>query len=200
MTNNELFKSRFECALPDWAVAENQKLPDAIPDTEDRMREVIRFSRLNFEQQTGGPFAAGVFERDSGKVVVIGVNRVIPSKMSSAHAEIVALTLAQQIVGSFDLGGDTSKAYQLVVNARPCAMCFGAIPWSGIVDLVVGASGSNIERLTGFDEGPIHPNWQAELQSRGISVTEDMLEAEACEVLQAFGQSDAVVYNGRSGA
>lgn len=199
MSNNDVSASSFEISLPDWAIEENRKLPDAIPNLEDRMRAVIQFSRLNFEQQTGGPFAAGVFERDSGNVVVVGVNRVVPSNMSSAHAEIVAMTLAQQIVGSFDLGSDPSKAYQLVVNARPCAMCFGAIPWSGIVDLVVGASGSNIERLTGFDEGPIHPNWQDQLTSRGIQVTEDVLEAEACDVLQAFGESDAMVYNGRSG-
>ncbi len=200
MAGRNLSKSSFEVALPDWAIEENQKLPDCIPELEVRMREVIRFSRLNFEHQTGGPFAAGVFERDSGKVVVVGVNRVIPSNMSSAHAEVVALTLAQQILNSFDLGADSSTAYQLVVNARPCAMCFGAIPWSGVVDLVVGASGDNIEKLTGFDEGPIHPNWQSELQARGITVTENVLESEACEVLRDFGASDAVVYNGRSGA
>ena len=191
--------SRFEVDLPQWAIDENHKLPDSIDDLETRMREVIRFSRLNFENETGGPFAAGVFEKDSGKVLVIGVNRVLPSNMSSAHAEIVALTLAQQIVGSYDLGANPSMGYQLVVNARPCAMCFGAIPWSGVVDIVVGASGNQIEKLTGFDEGPIHPHWQAELRKRGINVTENILEDEACKVLAAFGQSNATVYNGRSG-
>lgn len=189
----------FSVSLPDWAIEKLGKLPDTIPDLKERMRVVIEFSRLNFERATGGPFAAGVFERDSGRVVVIGVNRVLPSRMSSAHAEVVALTLAQQMVGNFDLGFDPDVAYQLVVNARPCAMCFGAIPWSGVVDLVVGASGEDVEKLTGFDEGPIHPDWQRELTSRGISITENVLEKEACDVLRDFGKSDAVVYNGRSG-
>ena len=192
------FESSFEVHLPPWAIKENQKLPENIVDLESRMRQVIRFSRLNFENETGGPFAAGVFEKESGKLIVIGVNRVLPSNMSSAHAEIVALTLAQQILETYDLG-DTEASYQLVVNARPCAMCFGAIPWSGVVDVVVGASGNQIEELTGFDEGPIHPNWQTELRRRGIEVTENVLEAEACEVLAAFGKSNATVYNGRSG-
>lgn len=191
-------ESRFEVHLPDWAITEHEKLPSHIVSLESRMREVIRFSRLNFENETGGPFAAGVFEKDSGKLIVIGVNRVVPSNMSSAHAEIVALTLAQQILGTFDLG-DSKQPYQLVVNARPCAMCFGAIPWSGVVDVVVGAPGDQIEILTGFDEGPIHPQWQSELRRRGIEVTENVLADEACAVLDAFGKSNAVVYNGRSG-
>ena len=199
MTDFNSFVTKFSVELPQWAIEENEKLPPCILNLEERMRTVIRFSRLNFEKKTGGPFAAGIFERDSGRLVIIGVNRVIPSNMSSAHAEVVAITLAQQILGTFDLGSDKEKTYQLVVNARPCAMCFGAIPWSGIVDVVVGAPGNRIEELTGFDEGPIHPDWQSELQKRGIKIRENVLEQEACEVLDAFGKSNAIVYNGRSG-
>src|SRR6187455_1371600 len=106
----------FTLSLPDWAVEEMKKLPTHIPTLEGRMREVIRFSRLNFERGTGGPFAAGVFERDTGKPVVIGVNRVMASNCSSAHAEIMTLSLAQKMLGSWDLGGAEMPAYQLVVN------------------------------------------------------------------------------------
>lgn len=188
-----------EITLPDWAIAENEALPKFIPHIEQRMRVAIRFSRLNFENQTGGPFAAGIFEKSTGKVVLVGVNRVVPLNMSSAHAEIVAITLAQQKLKTFDLGGPDMPEYQLVVNGRPCAMCFGSIPWSGIRSVVVGASGDQIEKLTGFDEGPIHPNWKSELEDRGIEVIEDVLADEACEVFRDFGDSDQPVYNGRSG-
>ena len=188
-----------EITLPDWAIAENEALPEFIPDLEERMRVAIRFSRLNFENQTGGPFAAGIFEKKTGKVVLVGVNRVVPLNMSSAHAEIVAITLAQQKLDTFDLGGPGMPEYQLVVNGRPCAMCFGSIPWSGIRSVVVGASGDQIEELTRFDEGPIHPNWKSELEKRGIEVIEDVLAQEACAVFRDFGDSDEPVYNGRSG-
>jgi len=188
-----------EITLPDWAIAENEALPEFIPDIEQRMSIAIRFSRLNFENQTGGPFAAGIFEKSTGKVVLVGVNRVVPLNMSSAHAEIVAITLAQQKLKTFDLGGPDMPEYQLVVNGRPCAMCFGSIPWSGIRSVVVGASGDQIEKLTGFDEGPIHPNWKSELEDRGIEVIEDVLADEACEVFRDFGDSNQPVYNGRSG-
>jgi tRNA(Arg) A34 adenosine deaminase TadA len=189
----------FQISLPEWAIEENKKLPDRIPDVQERMRAVIRYSRLNFENQTGGPFAAGIFETETGKVVTIGVNRVVPMNMSSAHAEIVAISLAQQILNTFDLGGPGMPEHQIVVNGRPCAMCFGSIPWSGVRSVVVGASGEQIEELTGFDEGPIHPNWQMELRKRGINVIEDVLAEEACDVFRDFGASDEPVYNGRSG-
>ncbi len=79
-------------------------------------------------------------------------------------------------------------------------MCFGSIPWSGVRSVVIAASGEQIESLTGFDEGPIHPAWRDELESRGIEVTEDVLADEACEVFRQFAASDQPVYNGRSGS
>ena len=185
----------FSCDLPAWVIDEREKLPACLPDTEEQMRVVIDFSRLNFEHNTGGPFAAGVFEMDSGRIIALGVNRVVPANLSVAHAEIVALSLAQQSIGCFDLGAHPGKAYRLVVNARPCAMCCGAIPWSGIASLVVGASGEQVERLAGFDEGPIHPQWQQELRRRGIDVHENVRQAQAASVLELFGESTSTVYN-----
>lgn len=189
----------FRISLPDWAVSELQKLPPAIPGLEDRMAEVIRFSRLNFKNGTGGPFAAGVFERDSGKLIVIGVNRVMPSNCSSAHAEVVALSLAQKILGTYDLGGVGMPPYQLVVNWRPCVMCYGAALWSGIRSLVIAGSGPELEDITGFDEGPMHAEWEQELAKRGIELTNNLLTAEAIKVFQDFAASGSVVYNSRQG-
>ena len=189
----------FKVTLPPWVTEENERLPEFIPDVEDRMKQVIRFSRLNFENQTGGPFAAGIFETDSGKVITIAVNRVVPMNLSCMHAEIVAVSFAQQLLETFDLGGPGMANHQLVVNGRPCAMCFGSIPWSGVRSLVIGASGDQIEEITGFDEGPIHPSWQAELESRGIQVVEDVLAESACEVFRDFAASGEPIYNGRTG-
>lgn len=183
--------------LPDWAIEENEKLPPAIESIEDRMKYVIEFSRLNIQHQTGGPFAAGLFEKASGKPIVIGVNRVIPLNNSSAHAEIVTLMMGQKILNNYDLGGEGMPDYQLVINAQPCAMCYGSIPWSGVRSVVIAASGADVEALTGFDEGPVHPQWQSEYQRRGIEVIENVLAEQACGVLKAFADSGAKVYNGR---
>lgn len=39
----------FTLSLPDWAVEENAKIPLYYPTVEERMAEVIRFSRLNVD-------------------------------------------------------------------------------------------------------------------------------------------------------
>ena len=191
--------SEFSLALPAWAVEENLRLPPILPTLEERMAAVIRFSRLNFEQGTGGPFAAGVFERDTGKPVVIGVNRVVLSNCSSAHAEVMTLSLAQKILGTYDLGGSGLPMYQFVVNWRPCVMCFGATLWSGIRSLVIAGSGPELEAITGFDEGPIHPEWEKELAKRGIELVNNVLTEEAIQVYRDFAASGAMVYNSRQG-
>lgn len=190
---------RFILDLPDWAPAELLRLPEYLPRLEDRMATVLRFARLNTEHQSGGPFAAGVFERDSGRVIVIGVNRVIPLNCSSAHAEITALTLAQQMLGVYDLGGPDMPAHQLVVNWSPCAMCFGAVLWSGIRSLVIAGADPEMMAITGFDEGPMPENWRGELANRGIELIEGLMREEALEGFLEFAATNPVVYNGRQG-
>ncbi len=190
---------RFELSQPDWALAELDKLPEYLVDVQDRMAAVIRFSQLNIEFETGGPFAAGVFETVSGRLVTIGVNRVVHHQCSSAHAEVMALSLAQQTLGSFDLGAQQIPEHQLVVNWRPCAMCYGALVWSGVRSLVVAGSGPELEEITGFDEGPIHPDWVGQLERRGIFVVDGIQTDAAIEVFKLFRDSGALLYNGRQG-
>lgn len=183
--------------VPDWLSEELSRLPEYFLTHEDRMRMVIRFARLNSERATGGPFAAGVFERYTGRLVSLGVNRVVSSNCSSAHAEIIALSIAQKKLKSFDLGGPGMAAHELVVNWRPCAMCYGAVLWSGIRSLVVAGSGRELEEITGFDEGPLHPEWKEELGRRDISFLDDVLHEEACATFRAFRESNGFVYNPR---
>lgn len=188
---------RLSIAMPGWLGKELAERPHRFPDPTDRMRLAIEMARMNWERETGGPFAAGVFERDSGRLVSLGVNRVVPMACSSAHAEIMALSLAQNSLQSWDLGEAGLPAYQLVVNWRTCAMCFGAVIWSGVRSLVIAGSDDEMERITGFDEGPMLPEWKSELAARGIEVVDNLLREEALEGFRAFADSGALVYNAR---
>lgn len=188
---------QFTLTLPAWAPTALAQLPTHLPALEARMTAVLDFARRNVLENTGGPFAAGVFERDSGRLLVIGVNRVMPANCSSAHAEIMALSLAQQLLGTYDLGGPNLPAHQLVVNWRPCAMCYGALLWSGVRSLVIAGSGPELEAITGFDEGPVHPDWAGELQRRGIEVINNVLRDQAIAGFRAFAGSGRFVYNAR---
>ena len=133
------------------------------------------------------------------KVVVIGVNRVVPFNCSSAHAEVMAISLAQKRLGVYDLGAAGLPAHQIVVNWRPCAMCLGAVLWSGVRSLVIAGDGPELEAITGFDEGPVHSQWQNELAARGIEVVNNVLNEEAIAGYKQFAASEAFVYNARLG-
>ena len=191
--------TRFELTLPDWATDALAAMPPVIPSVDARMRWVIELARANVVRDTGGPFAAAVFDQQTGRPVAIGVNRVVPGRCSSAHAEVMALSLAQQAVAGHDLGGPGQPAHQIVVNWAPCAMCCGAICWSGVRSVVIAGSGPEMEALTGFDEGPIHPRWQDELRRRGIAVQEGLLRDEALGAFREFAASGRQVYNARQG-
>ena len=185
--------------MPSWIAEEMARRPSLYPDLDARIQLVIEFSRLNVEHDTGGPFAAAVFEEESGRLVSIGVNRVVPTSVSSAHAEFTALALAQQKLGTFDLGGPGMPAHQLVVNWRPCTMCFGAVIWSGVRSLALAGSGVAVEEVTGFDEGPMFENWIEELNARGIQVLDNLNREGALEVFRYFRDSAKIVYNARKG-
>lgn len=162
------------------------------------MKLVTTLAQLNIQFETGGPFGAGVFRMDTHQLVAPGVNLVLSSKTSIAHAEIVAIMMAQQATGSHDLGASGLPLHQLVTSCEPCGMCLGAISWSGIRQVVCGARGSDAEAV-GFDEGPKPADWVTELERRGISVTSDIGRTNASAVLQQYVENGGEVYNSRQG-
>ncbi|WP_449357388.1 nucleoside deaminase [Alishewanella longhuensis] len=103
------------------------------------MALAIELSRQNVLRGTGGPFGSAIFEVDSGKLISVGVNRVMPLSNSSAHGEMVAIMLAEQAVQSFSLAADGVKR-ELFTSCEPCAMCLGGTLWSGVKRLVCAAT------------------------------------------------------------
>lgn len=179
--------------LPAWVENYLDTVPKIYKNVDDRMRFVLALSRQNVQNETGGPFAAAVFEND-GRLVAAGVNLVITSKCSVFHAEIVALALAQRVMGRYDLSDGGRLHYDLIATSEPCAMCFGAIPWSGVQRLVCGARDEDA-RAIGFDEGPKISDWVSALNDRGIAVLRDVLRTDAVAVLQDYVTAGGTIYN-----
>ena len=181
--------TRYEIALPAWIEDAVRDVPEFLPEREDRMALVHALADRNFREGNGGPFAAIVVEATTGRVVSAGVNVVLSSGLSSQHAEVTAL-------GRWDLGADGADL-ELVVNWRPCVMCYGSTMWSGVRSLVIAGDGPELEELSGFDEGPMVSDWAEQFEARGIRVRVGVRNAEAIEVFRAYGASDATVYNAR---
>jgi tRNA(Arg) A34 adenosine deaminase TadA len=181
--------------LPPWVndILSEQGL--IYPTVEERMALAITLAANNIKNN-GGPFGAAVFERESGRLVAPGINLVLQTNCSVVHAEIVAIMLTQQQLANFDLSAEGFPDYELVSTTEPCAMCLGAITWSGISSLVCGARDEDA-RSIGFDEGDKPENRFAKLKSRAISVTLDVLRDEAKAVLQQYIDEGGIIYNGR---
>ena len=154
---------------------------------EQRVGLAIELSRHNIEHGHGGPFGAAVFHAD-GRLVSVGVNRVVPQTCSVAHAEMMAFMSAQQRLASHRINADGGR-YTLATSAQPCCQCYGATVWAGVDELLIGARAEDVEELTEFDEGPLPADWTGELERRGIAVRRDILRQQARGVLATYGQS-----------
>ena len=183
-------------ALPAWTDDMIRDQPRTSP--EDQVLFAIDLARGNVSHDAGGPFGAAVFEVETGRLVAAGVNLVVPTNTAIAHAEIVAIALAGQAVGSFDLGAAGMPEMALACSCEPCAMCFGAVPWSGVRRLLIGARDEDA-RAVGFDEGPKMTDWREQLEARNIAVTTDIAREEGAQVLRDYVMAGGQVYNGRSG-
>lgn len=181
---------------PEWLGPFLLAWPERFADTTDAMGLAIALAREN-ARQGGGPFGALVLEGASGRLVSAGVNRVLASHCAVAHAELVALSIAQQGLGADDLGAALPGGCTLVSSAEPCAMCLGAIPWAGVTRLVCGARDQDV-RAAGFDEGDKPADWALGLRRRGIGVVQDCLGEAAAEVLADYARSGGVIYGPRA--
>jgi len=183
----------FQITLPGWCIEFARTLPDALNEADQRMALAIELSRRNVELGTGGPFGA-VVATAKGRLIALGVNRVEPAQCSCAHAEIVALSLAQAAESNWNLAEADDAPLELATSCEPCAMCLGAIPWSGVGRVLCGATKQDAERA-GFDEGARDAGWIEALGRRGIEVETGICRAEAARVLDDYARSGARIYN-----
>jgi tRNA(Arg) A34 adenosine deaminase TadA len=148
------------------------------------MRRVIALSE---RARAAGrhPFAA-LLVSPLGDVLAAAENRAVgPDSDATGHAELEAVRAASRHCSPETLANAT-----LYSSAEPCAMCAGAIYWSGIGRLVYGLSESRLRALTG--NHPENPTLQLpcrEVFARGqraIEVVGPLLEEEAAAVHAGF--------------
>jgi tRNA(Arg) A34 adenosine deaminase TadA len=177
--------------LPEW-VDTFVDWQAAYTTDEAKMRLVIAVATQNVIQRTGGPFGAAIFERQSGALVSVGMNSVVRLHNSTLHAEMLAIMLAEQRIGSYTLHGDVE--HELVTSCDPCAMCLGAILWSGVRRVITGAGRDDAAAID-FDEGPVFPESYAYLEARGIAITRGLLREEAAAVIELYRKQGGPIYN-----
>ena len=106
-------------------------------------------------------------------------NRVVPGHDPTAHAEVIAIRMAAEKLGTHDLSDCTIYA-----SCEPCPMCLGAIYWAGIRRLVY-ASDRYTAASAGFSDNHIYEELALDNDSRSIEMVRG-LKKEGDNVLKRW--------------
>ena len=112
-------------------------------DQDDFIHQAIQLALENV-RKGGGPFGALVVK--DGRVIASGVNQVTPTLDPTAHAEVVAIRKACQVLQHFELRG-----CEIYCSCEPCPMCLGAIYWARPERVFFAAPGT-AAAAAGFDD------------------------------------------------
>ena len=149
------------------------------------MRHAIDLAVKNVASGNGGPFGA-VIVRD-GKILAEGVNLVTSTCDPTAHAEVVAIRRACQLVGAFEL-----KDCEIYSSCEPCPMCLGALYWARIGHIYFAATREDAAK-SGFDDSFIYDEIPLAIAERKIP-TECFLQEEGLAAFRAWNESVAKVH------
>jgi tRNA(adenine34) deaminase len=96
------------------------------------MQQALEQAQLAF---AAGEVPVGAIVVKDSVVIARGYNQPIGQHDPTAHAEIVALRAAAQVLGNYRLPG-----CELYVTLEPCVMCCGAMLHARLARVVFGAS------------------------------------------------------------
>ena len=132
------------------------------------MKEAFKQAEIAFDE---GEVPVGAVVVCNKRIIARAYNQVEKLKDATAHAEMLAITAAQNFLGAKYLQDCT-----LYVTLEPCVMCAGACFWNQVPKIVFGAT----DKKRGFSrisENILHPK---------TVVTKGILEQECKELIDRF--------------
>ncbi len=157
------------------------------PDDIRLLKQAIAIAR-RARRDGNHPFGA-VLATSDGEVLLTAGNTVITSRDVTGHAEINLVRLASPV---FDEGA--LARCTLYASTEPCAMCAGAIYWSGIGRVVYALAEEALYGLTGAD--PQNPTMRLPVRDvlragqRPVSIDGPFDLPEATAVHEGFWDPD----------
>jgi tRNA(Arg) A34 adenosine deaminase TadA len=131
------------------------------------------------------PFGSLIVNERGETVVAARNNAVRPKGDPTQHAEMLACAQAARLMTEAELAKCT-----LYTSTEPCAMCAGAIYWTGIGRVVFALAETGLLRYTGsHTQNPTLDLPCREVFARGqkkIAVAGPLLEDEAGKVHEGF--------------
>ena len=132
------------------------------------MREALKEATVAYDREEV-PIGAVVVS--GGRIIGRGHNLTESLQDVTAHAEMIAITAAQN-----ELGTKVLPECTLYVTIEPCAMCAGAMRWARLARVVWGANEEKVG-FTCFSQEILHPRTE---------VKQGVLGEECRALIQAF--------------
>ncbi len=123
-----------------------------------------------------GEIPIGAIIEKDGQIIGRGHNQVETLKDPTAHAEILAIKDAADHLGGWRLTG-----CNMYVTIEPCSMCSGAMVWSRINKVYIGAMDPK-----GGACGSIFNIVQEERLNHFIEIEAGIMEEECRQIVQDF--------------
>lgn len=145
-------------------------------DDERYMLEAVKEAARAAEE---GEVPVGAVIVKDGQIIAQAHNRIEAARRSSAHAEMLALEAAEEMLGAKWLTGAT-----MYVTLEPCSMCAGAMVLARIARLVIGTD----DPKTGAC-GSLYNIASDERLNHSIEITRGVLAEECSAILKDFFRS-----------
>jgi tRNA(adenine34) deaminase len=140
----------------------------SIHSDEHFMKQALKEAEKAYEEKE---VPVGAVIVANNRIIAKSYNQVEKLQDVTAHAEMLAITSAQNYLGSKYLNECT-----MFLTLEPCVMCAGALYWSQIGRLVIGAR----DPKRGFerqDPSPLHPK---------TTYTFGLMESECESLIKSF--------------
>jgi tRNA(Arg) A34 adenosine deaminase TadA len=133
---------------------------EASNEQQSYMSEAFSEAFSGFRNNQGGPFGAVIVK--DGKIIGKGCNMVVSQNDPTAHAEMVAIRQASKNINSYDLSGSV-----IYSTCEPCPMCFSAVYWANIKEVIFSLSRYDAEQM-GFKDNHIYNEISIDHDERNI--------------------------------
>jgi tRNA(adenine34) deaminase len=137
------------------------------------MRAALEEARTAVER---GEVPIGAVIVHEGKIIARAHNRTLTDNDPTAHAEMVAIRAAAQIIGNHRLNGTS-----LYVTVEPCAMCAGALIQARVARLIYGCAEQKGGAVRTCFQVLDHP-----AVNHRVEITSGIMAEECVAVMQHF--------------
>ena len=146
------------------------------------MSLAIRFAEQGIKKPAGGPFGAAIVR--GKEVIAVAHNTVLRDHDATCHAEVNAIRAASRKLKRFDLSDCV-----IYSTTEPCLMCFSAIHWAGLRQVIFGTSIEDVQKR-GFNELSIPSRTMKRLGQSPVLIKAGFMRKECLALLETWDQQE----------